>query len=247
MCHHPANANTGSESCMTVPQEESYPSFKVCSNPKCAHDGAMQPISNFACDKTRKDGHNCQCKQCTRAKNAEWRKNNYAYTLERNKAHYEANREKCIAYANVYRTTHPERVRATKKTYRMTHPEKFREYSRRKYQRRGDEIRQKARAWHVRTKAERWPKTIIHSCRARAKDKGVPCTITFADLLEPNGKPPEYCSVFGIKLDYSGGPDRRYWASVDRIKPRLGYVPGNVRVISMAANMAKMDGDGDLF
>ena len=49
-----------------------------------------------------------------------------------------------------------------------------------------------------------------------------------------------------MRLDYAGGGDRRLWASVDRIKPELGYVKGNVRVISLAANMAKMDSEVDI-
>jgi hypothetical protein len=47
-------------------------------------------------------------------------------------------------------------------------------------------------------------------------------------------------------LIYDGSGDRRCWASVDKIIPSVGYVSGNVRIISMAANMAKLDGIGDI-
>ena len=65
-----------------------------------------------------------------------------------------------------------------------------------------------------------------------------------ADLLDRNtGELPVFCPIFkNIRLDYNAGSDYRLWASVDRIVPDLGYVSGNVWVISNAANMWKSNG-----
>ena len=68
-----------------------------------------------------------------------------------------------------------------------------------------------------------WAEIKIKDIGARAKKRGN----RFLEMsdLDPL---PKFCSVFGILLDYKSGPDRRLWASVDRIKPELGYVKGNV-------------------
>ena len=53
---------------------------------------------------------------------------------------------------------------------------------------------------------------------------------------------PEFCPVLGIALqpnDKAGPIDSS--PSLDRIAPSLGYVPGNVRVISFRANRLRAD------
>lgn len=69
--------------------------------------------------------------------------------------------------------------------------------------------------------------------RLRAKTKGVPFTIKPEDIPLP-----PRCEVFGFELAYGTveRKDRDRAASLDRIKPALGYVPGNIRVISFRAN-----------
>ena len=89
-----------------------------------------------------------------------------------------------------------------------------------------------------------WANCIISSCKERAKKKNVPFDIDASDLLDKStGELPIYCPLFPhILLDYDAGPDRRLWASVDRTVPELGYTKGNVRVMSMAANIWKSNG-----
>jgi len=74
----------------------------------------------------------------------------------------------------------------------------------------------------------------------RAKQKGIVCEIDVSDVQIP-----EFCPVLGIRLAWGKG--QRGWRnmgspSVDRIKPQLGYVKGNVRVISNRANHLKGNG-----
>jgi hypothetical protein len=87
-----------------------------------------------------------------------------------------------------------------------------------------------------------WATRIIRGCRRRARKKGVPFNLIVADILPL----PKICPVLKVELDYCAGPTREIWASVDRIKPKYGYVSGNVRIISFAANFAKGAGIGDL-
>ena len=79
------------------------------------------------------------------------------------------------------------------------------------------------------------PETVMVSrIRARAKAAGVPFDLTVSDLPIPDA-----CPVLGVALDHSyhgaKGP-RQNSPSVDRIVPELGYVSGNVRVMSHRAN-----------
>lgn len=53
---------------------------------------------------------------------------------------------------------------------------------------------------------------------------------------------PEVCPVLGIKLKYDNKRGYRPDSpSIDRIIPELGYVKGNVAIISFRANMIKSD------
>ena len=75
---------------------------------------------------------------------------------------------------------------------------------------------------------------MYNSARQRAKRDGVPCTITAKDIVIP-----KVCPVFGIELKAGDRHSHENSPSLDRIIPALGYVPGNVRVISHLANMLK--------
>lgn len=76
--------------------------------------------------------------------------------------------------------------------------------------------------------------------KRRAAALGVPFTIQVEDLSIP-----DKCPVLGIELVpvLSGtGTQLPGTPSVDRLDPKLGYVPGNVTVISWRANSLKKDG-----
>lgn len=85
------------------------------------------------------------------------------------------------------------------------------------------------------------PKTRLLFCsKKNAVSKGVPHSIKADDLDLP-----EFCKYLGLKLDYRPVAERSGRSpnlpSVDRIDPSLGYVPGNVQVISDLANRMKQD------
>lgn len=103
----------------------------------------------------------------------------------------------------------------------------------------GDAYVEKAKQWardsYHRRKAD--PKNIkaflLRHAKARAVDKNIPFTITEDDLILP-----EMCPVFNRPFSKSC---RRLGYSLDRIIPELGYVPGNIQVISQLANAMKWD------
>src|SRR5208282_3476922 len=78
--------------------------------------------------------------------------------------------------------------------------------------------------------------------KRRAEKKNRPFTISVSDITIP-----EVCPVLGISLDCirdkpwkKSGP-RPNSPSIDCIKPELGYVPGNIAVISNKANSIKQN------
>lgn len=80
-------------------------------------------------------------------------------------------------------------------------------------------------------------KQMLANARHRAKTNGYPCTITLDDICQP-----DTCPVLGIPLDWNSsvranpnGP------SLDKHVPELGYIPGNVSVVSRRGNMLKSD------
>lgn len=81
---------------------------------------------------------------------------------------------------------------------------------------------------------------MLDHAKTRAKKRGVPCTITMADI-----KIPQFCPVLGMELKRN----RKHFAgnspSLDCIIPRLGYVRGNVAVMSIRANRIKSDASLD--
>ena len=85
------------------------------------------------------------------------------------------------------------------------------------------------------------------AAKQRIKGKNLAFTISYKDLDYP-----AYCPITGLKLTYllsRGGTGRKrlHAASIDRIDSNLGYVPGNVRIISWAANWMKSYLDEDNF
>lgn len=79
---------------------------------------------------------------------------------------------------------------------------------------------------------------IWYRARTRALKMGKEFTISEADV-----KVPEFCPVLGLKLRMELGHRmaKDTSLSLDRIDNSRGYVPGNVRVISMRANTIKSD------
>ena len=83
---------------------------------------------------------------------------------------------------------------------------------------------------------------LLYAARSRAKKNGLDCTITVDDIVIP-----ELCPALGIKLEArigAGRSNREHLGnspSLDRIDNSKGYIPGNVAVISLRANMIKTD------
>lgn len=87
-----------------------------------------------------------------------------------------------------------------------------------------------------RWKAANYESVLLHAARKRSKAAGLPCNLTVEDIIIP-----DVCPVLGIPIERGVGKMGENSPSLDRIVPELGYVKGNVYVISMRANRLKSD------
>jgi len=80
----------------------------------------------------------------------------------------------------------------------------------------------------------------LGQARRRSRIAGIEFDICIDDLLPL----PAVCPILGITINYGGTKARGFVndsPSIDKIKPNLGYVKGNVRVICWRANRLKSD------
>lgn len=74
--------------------------------------------------------------------------------------------------------------------------------------------------------------------RTNCKRLGIPFDIDFNDIYFPT-----HCPILGTKLVYSNNSTNMAdnIPSFDRLNPKLGYIKGNVKIISYRANRIKND------
>jgi hypothetical protein len=115
-------------------------------------------------------------------------------------------------------------------------------YNKKVYAENPDEAKRKFREKRRRQRQtpHQWCSHILVPIRNRALEKGVSCTITaqhLRDIWPMDNRCPILKTTFlcGMEKGNPAGP------SVDRIVPSLGYVPGNVAIISYRANRIKID------
>lgn len=79
-------------------------------------------------------------------------------------------------------------------------------------------------------------KYLLWGIRYRCRKKNIPFDLTEEDIVIP-----EFCPALGIPLYRNRGGKKHTdnSPSVDRIVPELGYVKGNIQIISQKANTMK--------
>lgn len=172
------------------------------------------------------------------------------------KEEYWRNPEKHRADARQYAIDHPDWHRESNKQWarkkRAADPEPSREATRKWLRKLSPEQREernaKTREWFANNPgySNEWQKKnrgrdplrhTLSQAKIRARRKGIPFELTRQDVTLP-----EICPVLGTPIDYKAlGSFNPNSASLDRLIPALGYVPGNVRIISNRANILKRD------
>lgn len=134
---------------------------------------------------------------------------------------YLRNKDEVLDRQKKFREENPglmsERTRVYTKTYDEKHPGRIAEF------RRVGNLRFPERA-------------IIRGVLQRCRKKNIPFDLSLEDIVIP-----EVCPVLGIRLSPGEGRFCDSSPSIDRVVPELGYVKGNVRIISWRANRLKGD------
>lgn len=147
-------------------------------------------------------------------------------------------RAKCKAchakYARAFKARNPEKVKAARKRYSESGAatKTHRAWKARNHEHSQEYMRKYNREYVRKNKRQ----IMLKTAKWRAEKAGVPCTITIEDIVIP-----ELCPVLGIPLQIGTRGFTNNSPTLDRIRPELGYVPGNVAVISLRANRIKND------
>lgn len=101
----------------------------------------------------------------------------------------------------------------------------------------------KKQQWKERNPKRTWVIDAVRRAKHRSDSKGIPFNITVDYVL---GITPDTCPVFGTVFVFTGGGrNAMHNASIDRLRPELGYVVGNIAVISTRANVIKNDASSE--
>ena len=91
---------------------------------------------------------------------------------------------------------------------------------------------------HRKARKERPESFLLYCVKNRSRKRGLPFNLTIEDIVIP-----KVCPVLNIPLYFTTtGQATDNSPSIDRVKPELGYVKGNVYVISKRANTIKSFG-----
>jgi len=136
------------------------------------------------------------------------------------KKRYKDNRKQIREYAKSYYKENKELILQKVKRYRDQ-----------------PEIKAKRRKKIKQDKLENVAIYLWKYAKRRAKEKQLPVTLVLEDI-----KVPEYCPVLGFKLIPGEGKVHDASPTLDKIIPSLGYIPGNIIVMSKKANTLKSNG-----
>jgi len=112
----------------------------------------------------------------------------------------------------------PECVIENRKRTKANNAEQIKAYSKKRY-----------------TTKDARTRSLYTTAKQRAEGRNIPFSITLEDLVIP-----DICPVLGIEIRLEETYTDNV-PTVDRIVPTLGYIPGNVAVISNKANRLKSD------
>lgn len=133
-----------------------------------------------------------------------------------------------------YRKKNRKRDRALMRRWRQENPEKRRAQNQRYAERYPEKMRTKSRKSKAKWRAENQELGLFVSAKNNAKYKNREFSITLADVVIP-----DRCPILGTPFTPLGTVPRNFNPSIDRVDNSKGYIPGNVRIISWAANTWK--------
>lgn len=153
---------------------------------------------------------------------------------ERRQQYYQDNKEIILEKRKDYYENNKEEVLEKNRKNYEAHKEEYLEYKKEYYQ----ENKEHYSKLDKENRKNNPVKYLLKAAKKRAKEKGLPFNISENDIVIP-----EVCPILGIVIEIGNTlEDRDSSPSLDKIIPELGYVKGNVKVISFRANSLKRDG-----
>jgi len=154
---------------------------------------------------------------------------------------YEKNKERASIRAKEYRARKQRELSERSAIYRAANKERITQIQADYRAAKKEELSRKGKEAYSIIGGRRWVNISFKAAKTRALKYQLP----FDDeaVLQCLKNPPTHCPVFGIKFQVGSGKQMRWDASatLDRIRPNLGYVRGNIAVISWRANRLKSD------
>lgn len=143
-------------------------------------------------------------------------------------------KEKKSFQSKEYYKNNKEEIRLKNKEWREKNKDKLSEYEK------SPQRKEKNKLWRENKRQEDRYRFIWYAAKRRAKINNIPFTITKQDIINICPKDNK-CPILGITLEFGNKISQDNSPSLDRIIPSLGYVPGNILLISYRANRIKND------
>ena len=146
------------------------------------------------------------------------------------------NKEKLTEYGKKYYQENKEKINEQAKQYRLENKEKIIEHKREYYQENKEKISEQAKQYRLENK-EMWMCT---ASKVRAKQKNLPFNLS-TEYLKEIWPEDNKCPALGITMRKGDFCVTDHSPTLDRIIPKLGYIKGNVQVVSALANRIMSD------
>lgn len=152
------------------------------------------------------------------------------------KKYNEDNKEYMKEYRKKYNEDNKIRIMARNKEYRENNKDKINDINRKYREENKDKINDRNRKYYEENKESTVKERMLRNAKSRSKKIGICFNISIDDIDIPT-----FCPVLGIQLKIGSGKMSENSPTLDRIIPSLGYVKGNISVISWRANKIKSD------
>tara|TARA_R100000093_G_scaffold58850_1_gene30769 strand:+ start:487 stop:1086 length:600 start_codon:yes stop_codon:yes gene_type:complete len=161
---------------------------------------------------------------------------------EYKKKYREENEEKI----KKYREENKEKIKEQRKKYKEENKEKIKEWNKKYYQENKERINERCKKYNKENKEklnaqrkkyreEDRGRHMAQQIRYRANEKNLPYDLD-ADYLKSIWPEDNKCPALGLEFSKPGEGLKENSSSLDRLVPELGYVKGNVAIVSMLAN-----------
>lgn len=196
---------------------------------RCTKCGEWKVLDEFSRKRKDSEDRRSDCKAC----NKKYYEENAEDILRKKHEQHERNKEGKRDYNRQYRIKNLDRLMEHDREYGRTHREEKKAYNQEYMKTHKEEIKKQKFEKRVKT----IQKEMFKHAEGRAKKQGLPFDMIMEDIPVP-----EVCPILGIPISVGKGKLHVGSPTVDRLIPSLGYVSGNVCVISHRANSIKNNG-----